>query len=153
MYNSVRTLLGFYWLLGRALKLYSGKRTKKKTINQENSNMICSPPPHTSSLSYFILLPQLSSLRGSIWTALHAWQRRRRRRRHQRQRRGEQCESGRADHRCGQAASVHRRHRRSLLGHPHGLQRLDLLPPQEEEGAEPLHRLLRIHTGRSGRMM
>lgn len=85
--------------------------------------------------------------RAASWTAVRA--RRWKRRWHRRW--GKQRESGRADHRRGQAACIHRRNRRGLLGHPHGLQCLDLLPPQEEEGAEPLHSLVRIHTRRSDR--
>lgn len=72
------------------------------------------------------------------------------RRRQRWERRRGQREPGRADHWRGQAAGVHRGHRRRLLGHPHGLQPVDLLPPQEEEGAEPLHGVLRLHTSRSG---
>ena len=56
-----------------------------------------------------------------------------------------QRQPGGADLGGGQAAGLHRWHRRSMLGNPHGLQRVDLLPPQEEEGAQPLHRLLRLH--------
>ena len=121
------------------LFLYSGDFSSKRccVLRQFFLFILCCP--HLPSC----LLPP----RAASWTALHA--RRRKQRWHQRQRRGEQRKSGRADYRRGQAAGVHRGHWRRLLGHPHGLQCLDLLQAQEEEGAEPLRRLLRLHTSRS----
>lgn len=59
-----------------------------------------------------------------------------------------QREPGRADHWRGEAAGVHRWDRRGLLGHPHGFQCVDLLPPQEEEGAESLYRIVQLHACR-----
>ncbi len=59
-----------------------------------------------------------------------------------------ECKSGWADHRRSEAACLHRRHWRGMLGNPYGIQCVDLLQTEEEKRAQPLHSLICIHTCR-----